>query len=80
MPCSCTWEKFAFQAFCQKALSVRNLALLSTDAQDGFLQLILITDNDLILVADTDKITNNFTFLYFKWKFMQPVVSAHMKV
>lgn len=31
-----------------------------------FYQPELITDNNLLVMADTDKITDHFTFLYFE--------------
>ena len=35
-----------------------------------FIKLIPITDSYVLLMTDANKITNDFTFLYFKKKFI----------
>lgn len=35
------------------------------DAQCGFYPADTMTDNDLLVMADTNKTSDNFTFLYF---------------
>lgn len=42
----------------------------SKGAQYVFFKLMLITDNYLLLMADPNKMSNNFIFLYFKNKFI----------
>lgn len=45
------------------------LQIFST-TRDGFFQLIQITNNYLLLMANTNKITDHFTFSYFKKEFI----------
>lgn len=45
----------------------------------------MITDNYLLFIADTDKITDDFTFLYFKKKYISFIkdyylIYAHLRV
>lgn len=35
----------------------------------NYFHLVLISNNDTLLLADTNKITDDFTFLHFKNKF-----------